>query len=143
MYNVKNTSFTHYPGPLRSDCASYNALDSAPSLHLLDLFKIPLLQLLLLANYGNGIAISGKKGDIPKVIIWNKTLKINLKIMNSQFAIFTLSLLLCKWNKPLINFPTSAILDVFLAFDSFNMIRPDCTQLFHPIFITCFDKEYT
>ena len=69
MYNVKNTSFTHYPRSLRSECASYNALDSAPSLHLLGLLKIPLLQLLSLANYGNGIAISGKKGDIPKVII--------------------------------------------------------------------------
>ena len=96
MYNVTNTSFTHYSGSLRSERLSYTAVDSAPSLHLLGLLKTPLLQLLLLANYGNGIAISGKKGDIPKVIILNKILKINLKTMNSQFGMFTLSLLVCK-----------------------------------------------
>ena len=66
-------------------------------LHHLCLLKNPLFsQLLSLGNSGNGIAISGRISDIPKVNLWNKTLKISLKIMDSQFAMFTLSLLACK-----------------------------------------------
>ena len=143
MYNVINTSFTHYPWSLRSECALYNAFDSPPSLHLRWLLETLLFsQLLLLANSGNDMAISGKKRWHTK----SQYLKQNTesKFKDNEFTVCNVHLIISSMQiKQAINFKTSAILNVFPAFDNFNMIRPDWTPPFYPFFTTCFNKEYT